>query len=174
MWRAPRRGPRIDTLANRRLPACTTTVVPAATSRERSATTSPSTLRPRCAISRSASEVESTTPARFARLAIAMPAPAVSIVSSGMVSGIAPPRKRASNSASAASAAATEWNRATISFASATLVSRGLRPAAVSSCSRSISAGARNETSGYQRHIRSSEIDITLPNISPAGSLMPT
>ncbi len=52
-------------------------------------------------MSRSASDVEPTTPACFARFAIAIPAPAVSIVTSGIASGIAPALKRASKVASA-------------------------------------------------------------------------
>ncbi len=54
------------TRANFRLPACTTTVLPAGTTRPLSPTTSPSTFNPRWAIRRSASEVDSTTPACFA------------------------------------------------------------------------------------------------------------
>ena len=69
-----------------------------------SATTSPSTLSPRCAMRRSASDVDSTTPACFASCAIGIGVPPVCSVTSGIVSGSAPSRKRASNSASAASA----------------------------------------------------------------------
>jgi S-adenosylmethionine:tRNA ribosyltransferase-isomerase len=60
------RGYRTMTRANLRLPACTTTVRPGAIVSVLSTTTSPSILRPRCAMSRSASDVESTIPACLA------------------------------------------------------------------------------------------------------------
>ncbi len=122
---------------------------------------------------RSASDVDSTRPACFASCAIGIPAPAVASVTSGMFSGSAPSRNRDSNSASAASAAAAEWNRATISFASSTFASRGLRPPSHSRLSAAISSCVRNDSSVYQRHISTSDTDISLPNISAAGSVMP-
>jgi hypothetical protein len=64
-----------------------------------------------------------------------------------MSSGNAPWRNRASNSASAWSAAAREWKRATISCASATFASRGLRPSAHSRLSAATSASGRNDSS---------------------------
>ena len=96
------------TLANLRFPACTTTVLPAATVRFLSATISPSTFNPRPAIKRSASEVDSTSPACFASWAIGIPWPLVCSLTSGMFSGTAWSRNRASNVESASSAARFE------------------------------------------------------------------
>ena len=98
-------------------------------------------------MSRNASDVESTIPACFASWAIGRPAPAVASVTSGMLSGSAPCLNLASNSASACSAAACEWKRATISCASATFASRGLRPSAHSRLSLATSSGDRKESS---------------------------
>ena len=80
-------------------------------------------------------------PACFASCAIGSPAPLVAQRDLGHALRAARrPRKRASNSASAASAAACEWKRATISCASATFASRGLRPSAHSRLSAAISS----------------------------------
>src|SRR6185437_16474801 len=72
------------TRANLRLPACTTTVAPGATTSDLSSTTSPSILSPRCAMSRSASDVDSTIPACLATCAISRPALLPCSVTSGM------------------------------------------------------------------------------------------
>ena len=57
----------------------------------------------------------------------------------------------------------------TISLASSTFASRGLRPSAHSRRSVAISSLPRSDRRSYQFHIRSSEIDITFPNMSFRG-----
>ena len=77
------------------------------------------------------------------------------------------------NSCSAAFAASSLWKRAINSFASKIFTSRGFLPFSTSDFNCAISLNGRNERRLYQSHMSSSEIDITLPNISFGASVTP-
>ena len=71
------------------------------------------------------------------------------------------------------SAAAALWKRVVISLASATFASLGFAPCAIACFSDSMCAIDLNDSSVYQRHISTSEMDSTLANMVLASSLMP-
>ena len=135
-----------------------------------SSTFSPLIFTPPCFAERIASEVEGTSPASFNKVAKPI---SPSKVNSGISSGIAPFWNRLINSCSAASAAASSWKRAMISLANKIFTSRGFLPFATSAFNSAISVRGRKESKLYQSHIKSSEIDMILPNISLGASVTP-